>query len=202
MEDKQSNIIYDRKDELNVKHNTVFTVAKEQYESLVDYLSKKIFPGRVGFEKDFENTEFSIKRGLVCLDIIIQYSLLEISYKRGFMTDEVIQSFEGICRFGSLLDEIRNEYPFFSWTDFNELTNNECGEILKSLANYIDKVSRDFASYFIFVNPSREDLNFRAVVQEKLNTIINVIDVQNMQLVGADYRQSCLANAIFNQLVK
>lgn len=194
--------VYDTKEDLCEQENTIFSVAKAQYKSLVEYLSKKILPGRKSFEVKFQNTEFDIKQGLRDLDIILQYSILEIDYKRGKIRDESVQAIEGICENGILLKELRVKDPYFDWTNLCSDDNEAAGKVLKSLSVYISKVSNDFAKFFVFVDPSEEDINFRKEVQQKMNDIINVIDGQDMSLIGSHRRPECLANAIFKQLIK
>lgn len=202
MENKELNIVYDVKDDLKDDLVTVFSVAKGEYDSLVKYLSEKVFKGRVEFEKGFENTEFSFERGLKDLDMILQYSLLELEFKNGNIRDEVVDAIEGVCHYGSLMDEFRFDDEFFNWTQFNNLVDNkESGKKLEELNVYISKVSRDFANFLLFYQPE-EDRNFRAFIQEKMNNIINVIEYQNKDLVGNEFRSACLANAMFRQLVK
>lgn len=203
MEDKDLiDEIYDQKEDLDFIEKTFFDVAKDEYNSLIDYLSKTIFPSRIDYEMFFENTEFSNKRGFVALDMILQYSLVEIEYKRGQIRDEVVQSIEGVCRYGSLMDEIRKTNPYFNWPDFNLIENNESGEVLKSLKIDISRISRDFASFF---NHFKTEDDRKAAINyacEKMNNIINIIIIENKIGIGSPTRLPCLANAIFKQLIK
>lgn len=203
MEDNKFEEVYDVKEDLCEHEDTVFSVAKAEYKSLVEYLKTKVFPARVNYEHDeYQNVEFLAERGLVELDIILQFSLIELGYRKCNLSDEVVQTIEGVCEYGSLLTEIRKTEPYFDWTDFNAMGSLRSGNKIQNLNVYISKVSRDFAKFFVFVNPSPEDVMFRSVVQQKMNNIINVIDYQNKDLVGNEYRDPCLANAIFRQLVK
>lgn len=202
MENEELNPVYDVKDDLKDDFKSVFTVARDEYNSLVEYLSKKVFLGRVGFENDFEkNTEFSVKEGLKNLDMILQYSVLELEWRNGKIRDEVVDSIEGVCRHGSLIDKLRQEDEFFSWIDFNMIDNGHSGGKLSSLKVYITRVSQSFADFLVFYQPEN-DPNFRAFIQQKINNIINVCAYQNMDLVGSDFRGPCLANAMFKQLVR
>lgn len=197
----ENNEIYDQKYDLEENFKSVFTVAKEEYLELVDYLTKKVFPGRVDFEHNCKNTEFDLKQGLKDLDMILQYSLIELEYKNGNIRDEVVEGIEGVCRYGSLLNEFRSHDPFFNWPDLTEKNSEEVLTKLEALKVFILKVSKDFANFLLFYQPE-DDRNFRQNIQQKINNIINVIWYQNVELVGHEYRSACLANAVFKQLVR
>lgn len=200
MENEELNEVYDLKVDLE-DPKTVFDVAKEEYNSLVEYLSNKIFVSRKEFEHVCENTEFDLKFGLEELDIILQYSIVELAFKKGSITNEEVQIIEGVCKHGSLMNEIRVNSPFFNWPDFNTLSNNESGVILRDLGVYINKVSRDFAKFFGFYKLYVDDKEFIGKIQQGMNNIINVIYNQNVDKVGSPDRLPCLVNAVFRQLI-
>lgn len=202
MENEEFNEVYDQKEVFNDFPKTLLDVVKEEYDSLIDYLIEKVLPGRKEYENFFENNEFSINQGIIDLDIILQYSLIELTFKQGKISDEVLEMIEAVCKYGSLLDEIHFTQPYFAWIDFNMLDNEKSGELLKSLGVYISKVSRDFSKFFALAEPNEEDINFAKEVQQKMNNIINAILEQNMDAIGSENRSACLANAIFKQLIK
>ena len=202
MENEETKIAFDVKEDLNDHYSSVFTVARDEYNSLVEYLSSKVFPGRVEFENGFEeNTEFSIENGLRDLDIILQYSVIELEWRNGKIRDEVVDCIEGVCRHGSLMNKLRQEDEFFTWADFNTLKVEKSGWKLDTLKVFIARVAQSFADFLVFYQPEN-DPNFRAFIQQKINDIINTISYQRMDLVGSDFRTPCLANAMFKQLVK
>lgn len=202
MENEEQKVAFDVKEDLADHYSSVFTVAKDEYNSLVEYLSNKVFTGRVEFENGFEeNTEFSIKNGLKDLDIILQYSIIELEWRNSKIRDEVVDCIEGVCRYGSLMDKLRQEDEFFTWADFSTLKVEKSGWKLETLKVFIARVAQSFADFLVFYQPE-DDPNFRAFIQQKINNIINVIAYQRMDLVGCDFRAPCVANAMFNQLVK
>lgn len=200
MEKEELNEVYDQKDDLEDEFKSVFTIARKEYDSLVEYLSEKVFPGRVEFEHNYKNTEFELKQGLKDLDMILQYSLLELEYKNGKVRDEIVEGIEGVCRHGSLMREFRINDEYFNWPDFTELNSKEIRAKLEALKVFILKVSKDFANFLVFYQPE-EDVHFRKIIQQKMNNIINVIWYQNPNLIGHEYRSACLTNAVFKQLV-
>ena len=202
MENEEQKVAFDVKEDLTDHFKTVFTVARDEYNSLVEYLSQKVFGGRVEFENRFEeNTEFSIENGLRDLDIILQYSIVELEWRKGKIRDEVVDNIEGVCRHGSLMDKLRQENEFTTWTDFCTEENGKSGWKLDSLKVFIAKVSKSFADFLVFYQPEN-DPYFRSIIQQKINNIINVIEFQNMDLIDNPFRSACLANAVFRQLVK
>lgn len=202
MENEEQNLMFDVKENLEDDFKTVFTVARDEYNSLVEYLSKKVFTGRVDFENHFEeNTEFSVQEGLRNLDMILQYSIVELEWRNGKICDEAVGTIEGVCRYASLIKKLRQEDEFITWTDFCVDDVGVSGGRLNSLKVYITRVAQSFADFLVFYQPEN-DPNFRAFIQQKINDIINTISYQRMDLVGSDFRAPCLANAMFKQLVK
>lgn len=193
--------VYDEKEDLNVFPLTHFDVAKKEYQELIKFLIEEVFIGRVGAEKFFENVNFSPTIGLVDLDIILQYSIVELEYKNGNITD-ALGLIEGVCKHGSLMQEIRKYDEFFDWSDFNMLSNDESGELLKKLGVYIYKVSRDFVRFLEFYASEDGNKEYIDYIQTKMNNIINVIEGMNKKVIDYDVRSACLTNAIFKQLLK
>lgn len=202
MENKELNEVYDTKEDLDENYKPFFRLIKDEYVKLVDYLSNKLLKPRVEFEKACENTEYSLNKGLYDLDIILQYSLVELAYKYGNVSDEILESIEGMCWHGSLLQEIRATKPYFSWVDLNMMENEEVGNILKSLAVYIDGISRDFCMFFAYYFPEEDDLNFVKNIEQKMNDLINAIYAHDLRAIGSPTRLPCLTNAIFRQFIR
>lgn len=201
MENEELKVVYDSKYDLSDDYKSPFTVARDEYNSLVKYLSDKVFVGRVDYEHKLKNTEFDVKQGLKDLDMILQYSLLELEFKNGKVRDEVIDAIEGVCRYGSLMKEFREGDEYFNWTDFSQSKSKEVFDKLDSLNIYILKVSKDFSNFLKFYDQG-DDYFFRTNIQKKMNNIINVLWYQSDMLLNVDYLPPCLANAVFKQLVK
>lgn len=195
--------VYDQKYSLEDDLNTVFSVAKQEYDALIDYLMKKVFPFRKDYENFFENTEFTIKQGIADLDIMLQYSIIELGFRKGHIDNETIETVEGISKYGSLMKELRFDDVYFDWSNFNELPVEKSGYILDKMGVFMSKIAKDFATFFALFQPTDpEDVNFIRIVEQKVNDIINIIDQQNMDAAGSNLRTPCILNAAFRQLIR
>ena len=86
--------------------------AKEEYNKLVSFLMEKVFPFREEFERRKGNDKYKGELCLNALDLLLQYSFVEVALSDGVMEFSEISIIEEICPHNNLIEfiwELTNE---------------------------------------------------------------------------------------------
>lgn len=136
--------VYDQKEDLSDNFTTFFTVAKQEYENLVNFLNEHVFSLFNEGEEFRGNTEYFKEYSLKSFDILLQYSVLQLAINDGKLIDQRIEIVEGIAIHDSLPHMISKKLPNFNWTSFTEITREEAYASLGMIYEAIGENIKDF----------------------------------------------------------
>lgn len=168
------NEVYDQKDNLKDDHETLFEYVKKEYGKLVDFLSENVFKTYNEGEEFRGNTEFKNDYNLGLFDILLQYSVLQLSLNDGKLIDERVEIIEGVSRHASLPRIIASKLPNFNWMTFTDVKPEEAYASLSLVYEQIGYVIRDFNQRLIMYKAISGDTltGFKASVKHLLEMIM------------------------------
>lgn len=162
-------------------------------ESLVHFLSEKVFPDP-NADPYINDNEYLIRRGIEVTDTLIQYSLLEICVSNGKFFDNIIEASEKVCKRSFLYNELRLHDEYFNWPLFSECKFEKAKEMFDSLDEYIAQMKEEFMkAYFPF--STIETLDEASL---KINKILNIIITGKTDANGSDLRAACSINSLLD----
>ena len=171
---RDEKIVYDQKESLEDDHELLFNYVKKQYGTLVNFLTEHVFQIYNEGEEFRGNTEFKNDYNLHSFDILLQYSILQLSLNDGKLIDERIEIVEGVATHASLPGIIATKLPNFDWMSFTSIKREEAYASLSLIYEQIGSVIRDFNQRLTMYKAVSGDtlLGFKASVKHFLEMIM------------------------------
>ena len=144
-ENKNPEVVYDQKIDLEDHYTSFYTVAKSEYDSLVKYLNENVFKVYNEGEEFRGNTEYFDEYSLKSFDILLQYSVLQLAINDGKLIDQRVEIVEALAKHDSLPHMIAAKLPNFDWTTFTSIKREEAYAALSIVYEAIGKTIHDFS---------------------------------------------------------
>ena len=172
----------------------IFKAAFEAYNNTVEFLEEVVFPFRKEYEEKNGNEGYKIRGGLNSFDLLIQYSLFELSLVDETFDKNELAYMKDMCKFASLPLFLRFKgYEDMSWEKLFSLEHNELNSILQDILGDVVDITQDFVKSFALYDFFDEKKDYTKVLAKSINDICYGLLAADGDANSKELNTECLA---------
>lgn len=171
--------------------------AKEEYNKLVSFLMEKVFPFREEFERRKGNDKYKGELCLNALDLLLQYSFVEVALSDGVMEFSEISIIEEICPHNNLIEFIsRGIGEKFTWGSFQSLTEEQTANLMKQLRKPVFEIAKDFMDSFTMFDVATCEKDYLAYFEKCVVAFLTALIMGDGKVYDEEYCNCMLIHVL------
>lgn len=172
----------------------VFERAEKAYLDTAEFLEKAVFPFRKEYEEKEGNDDYSVEAGLNSFDLLIQYSMFQLSLVDEKLDENELAYMKDMCKYSSFPSFLEYlGYEDVTWEKLFEMDTESLSALLTRVRNEVVSITQDFVESFAMYDFFDEKVDYTKTLANCINDICVGLLVSDGEALDEELSTSCLA---------